>query len=391
MMADAAEPAALGLENISKSYGAGAVLANVSLSIRRGEFVALVGPSGCGKSTLLRIAAGLEDHEAGRVVLNGKDVTGARAAERDVAMVFQSYALYPHLTARQNIALPLLMRRLNARERWPFVGPLMSRSKRATIFKDVDEIAESLQIAHLMARKPSQLSGGQRQRVALGRAIVRRPQAFLMDEPLSNLDAALRVSVRNEIVGLHRKAGVVTLYVTHDQEEALSMADRVAVMLGGRILQVGTPAEVYQQPAHLDVAKFIGVPQINLVDAIIENGTAKALGAELAHAAAASEGSAVTVGFRPEDIALTTERATSAVAVRLERIEFLGAGALVHLSGTDGSLALVARMQPAEANAIASQHALFARVDPMATLVFDASGARLARAAGSRRGFSDAA
>jgi multiple sugar transport system ATP-binding protein len=391
MMVDAAAPGALNLEGISKSYGAGTVLDNVSLSIRRGEFVALVGPSGCGKSTLLRIAAGLEDHEAGRVVLNGKDVTGARAADRDVAMVFQSYALYPHLTARQNIALPLLMRRLNAHERWPLVGPLMSRAKRTAISSDVDDIAESLQIAHLMERKPSQLSGGQRQRVALGRAIVRHPQAFLMDEPLSNLDAALRVSVRNEIVDLHRKAGVVTLYVTHDQEEALSMADRVAVMLSGRILQIGTPAEVYQQPAHLDVARFIGVPQINLVDAAIENGAAKALGVELAHAVAASDGKRVTVGFRPEDITLTTERTATAVAVRLERIEFLGAGALVHVSATEGPLTLVARMQPAEANAIANQLAVFARVDPMATLVFDASGARLARTAGRRRGLSDAA
>ncbi len=194
MIVDAAEPVALGLEGISKTYGAGAVLDNVSLSVRKGEFVALVGPSGCGKSTLLRIAAGLEDHEAGRVVINGKDVTRARAADRDVAMVFQSYALYPHLTARQNIALPLLMRRLNARERWPLVGPLMSRAKRAAIFKDVADVAESLQVTHLMDRRPSQLSGGQRQRVALGRAIVRRPLAFLMDEPLSNLDASLRVS-----------------------------------------------------------------------------------------------------------------------------------------------------------------------------------------------------
>ena len=391
MTMDAAEPVALGLEGISKNYGAGAVLDNVSLSVRKGEFVALVGPSGCGKSTLLRIAAGLEDHEAGRVVINGKDVTHARAADRDVAMVFQSYALYPHLTARQNIALPLLMRRLNARERWPLVGRLMSRAKRAAIFKDVADVAESLQVTHLMERRPSQLSGGQRQRVALGRAIVRRPLAFLMDEPLSNLDASLRVTVRSEIVGLHRKAGAVTLYVTHDQEEALGMADRVAVMLGGRILQVGTPAEVYQQPAHLEVAKFIGVPQINLVDAIIENGVAKALCAELAQSFAAAGGSRVTVGFRPEDISLTAEPGASAVAVRLERIEFLGAVALAHLRAIDGPFALVARISPTEASGIAGQSALYARVDPTATLVFDAGGVRLSRMAGSQRGLSDAA
>jgi multiple sugar transport system ATP-binding protein len=391
MMSDAEDSAALGLEEISKSYGSAAVLDNVSLSVRKGEFVALVGPSGCGKSTLLRIAAGLEDHEAGRVVINGSDVTRARAADRDVAMVFQSYALYPHLTARQNIALPLIMQRLNVRERWPLIGPLMSRTKRAAIFKDVAEVADSLHITHLLDRKPSQLSGGQRQRVALGRAIVRRPLAFLMDEPLSNLDAALRVAVRSEIVDLHRKAGAVTLYVTHDQEEALSMADRVAVMLGGRILQVGTPAQVYQQPDHLEVAKFIGVPQINLVDAIVENGVAKAASAELARSVAAADGSRVTIGFRPEDITLSAEPAASAVAVRVERVEFLGAVALAHLTTTEGSFALVARIAPNDAGAVSCQPSLHARVDPCATLVFDASGSRLRRTAAGQRGLSDAA
>ncbi len=385
------EPAALGLKGISKSYGSAAVLDNVSLSVSKGEFVALVGPSGCGKSTLLRIAAGLEDHEAGRVVINGADVTRARAADRDVAMVFQSYALYPHLSARQNIALPLVMRRLNARERWPLVGPLLSRAKRAAIFKDVAEIADSLHITHLLDRRPSQLSGGQRQRVALGRAIVRRPQAFLMDEPLSNLDAALRVAVRNEIVELHRKAGAVTLYVTHDQEEALSMADRVAVMLGGRILQVGTPAQVYRQPDHLEVAKFIGVPQINLVAAAVENGVAKAASAELAHSVAAANGDRVTIGFRPEDITLTAEPAVSAIAVRLERVEFLGAVALAHLRSIEGALHLTARIAPTDASGISCQPLLHARVDPSATLVFNASGARRARAAAGQRGLSDAA
>jgi len=391
MTADADQPAALGLEGISKSYGSAAVLDNVSLSVRKGEFVALVGPSGCGKSTLLRIAAGLEDHESGRVVINGADVTSARAADRDVAMVFQSYALYPHLTARQNIALPLVMRRLNARERWPLIGPLMSRAKRAGIFKDVADVADSLHITHLLDRRPSQLSGGQRQRVALGRAIVRRPQAFLMDEPLSNLDAALRVAVRNEIVDLHRKAGAVTLYVTHDQEEALSMADRVAVMLGGRILQVGTPAQVYQQPDHLEVAKFIGVPQINLVAAIVENGLAKAASAELARSVAATDGSRVTVGFRPEDITLTAEPAASAVAVRVERVEFLGAVALAHLKTVECGLTLTARIAPTDASGIAGLPSLHARVDPDATLVFGTSGSRIARTTATQRGLSDAA
>ena len=267
------------------------MLEDVSLTVRPGEFVALVGPSGCGKSTLLRVVAGLEDHDSGQVTINGRDVTAMRAADRDVAMVFQSYALYPHLTVAQNIALPLVMRRLTSVERWPLIGPLLSRAKRAAIRKEAADIAQSLQLTHLLERKPSQLSGGQRQRVALGRAIVRHPLAFLMDEPLSNLDAALRVALRSEIVALHRKTGGVTLYVTHDQEEALSMADRVAVMMGGRILQVGTPAAIYGEPEHIEVAKFVGVPQINLVSgAIGDGGNVVALGAEVA---------ARIVGLRP--------------------------------------------------------------------------------------------
>ncbi|NDH55042.1 MAG: ABC transporter ATP-binding protein, partial [Betaproteobacteria bacterium] len=241
MSAVSASPA-LHLEAIEKSFGDNRILAAIDLKIHAGEFIALVGPSGCGKSTLLRIVAGLERPDSGRVWMSGKDLTDARAADRDMAMVFQSYALYPHLSARQNMALPLIMRRLNAFERLPWVGPFIgsARGKLAAIRQEIEQSAHTLKITSLLDRKPSQMSGGQRQRVALGRALVRHPKAFLMDEPLSNLDASLRVHMRAEIAELHRRAGVVTLYVTHDQEEALSTADRVAVMMGGRILQVDT-------------------------------------------------------------------------------------------------------------------------------------------------------
>jgi multiple sugar transport system ATP-binding protein len=382
---------ALTLSGIRKRYDSHVVLDDVSLSLRSGEFVALVGPSGCGKSTLLRIAAGLEDHESGSVTINGKDVSGVRAADRDVAMVFQSYALYPHLTAAQNIALPLIMRRLTSHERWPVIGPLLSRGKRAAIRNEVADVAESLQIARLMERKPSQLSGGQRQRVALGRAIVRRPQAFLMDEPLSNLDAALRVALRSEIVALHRKTRGVTLYVTHDQEEALSMADRVAVMMGGRILQVGTPAEIYGEPAHIEVAKFIGVPLINLVDAAVgEGGTAVGLGAEVAHGLSAARGQ-VTVGFRPEAVTLAAEAAATAIPVSPDRVEFLGAEALVHVRVAATGQPLIARMSPKAAAAVPLAAPLHAKIDPLTTLVFDAAGRRIARTVDRTRGISHAA
>jgi len=389
--AESAGPA-LTLSGIRKSYDSNVVLDDVSLSLRAGEFVALVGPSGCGKSTLLNIAAGLEDHESGAVTINGRDVTGIRAADRDVAMVFQSYALYPHLTAAQNLALPLIMRRLTRLERWPLIGPLLSRARRAAIRDEVADVADSLQIAHLMDRKPSQLSGGQRQRVALGRAIVRRPQAFLMDEPLSNLDAALRVALRSEIVALHRKTKGVTLYVTHDQEEALSMADRVAVMMGGRILQAGTPAEIYGEPAHIEVARFIGVPLINLVDAAVgDNGVAVALEAEVARGLSGPSGRRVTVGFRPEAVVLSAEPSATAIAVSLDRVEFLGAEALVHVRANASGQPLIARMSPKAAASLPLVAPLHARVDPLTTLVFDASGRRVARAADTARGISHAA
>ncbi len=220
---------ALRLSGITKSFGDNAILKGISLEAEPGEFIALVGPSGCGKSTLLRIVAGLEHPTSGSVVADGRELTALAPAERNVAMVFQSYALYPHLTAAQNIAVPLAMRKLTSVQRLPILGNLLPGQKeaRSAIQRQVQDMAQSLKIEHLLDRKPGQMSGGQRQRVALARAMVRRPALFLMDEPLSNLDANLRVHARGEIVDLHRRAGVPTLYVTHDQAEALSMADRL--------------------------------------------------------------------------------------------------------------------------------------------------------------------
>ena len=243
------------LRNVTKVF-AGDVVAidDVSLSIADGEFIALVGPSGCGKSTLLRAIAGLEDVTSGEISIGGRDVTDLVPRHRDVAMVFQSYALYPHMSVRQNLGYGLKVRRM----------------PKAEIRGRVDRIAELLGLEELLERKPAQLSGGQRQRVAMGRAIVREPQAFLMDEPLSNLDAKLRVGMRASLSQLHQRLGVTTVYVTHDQVEAMTLGQRVAVMKDGRILQVDTPQALYGHPRGLFVAGFIGSPAMNLVEATVD-------------------------------------------------------------------------------------------------------------------------
>ncbi len=245
------------LRNISKVFSGDVVaIDDVSLEIGDGEFIALVGPSGCGKSTLLRAIAGLEEVTAGEISIGGRDVTDLAPRHRDIAMVFQSYALYPHMSVRQNLGYGLKVRRMPKSE----------------IRARVDEIAKLLDLAELLERKPAQLSGGQRQRVAMGRAIVRQPQAFLMDEPLSNLDAKLRVGMRASLAQLHQQLGVTTVYVTHDQVEAMTLGQRVAVMRDGHMLQVDTPQTLYEHPRDLFVAGFIGSPAMNLVDARIEGG-----------------------------------------------------------------------------------------------------------------------
>ena len=374
--------ASLELRNIEKSFGASRILSGVNLEAQPGEFIALVGPSGCGKSTLLRIAAGLEAPDSGDVLLGGRTVTAIRAADRDMAMVFQSYALYPHMTARQNMALPLAMRRLNAWQRAPLLGwfDRSARTIRFAIQQDVEAAAAILKITGLLDRKPAQMSGGQRQRVALGRALVRQPKAFLMDEPLSNLDAALRVHTRAEIVELHKRAGVVTLYVTHDQEEALSMADRVAVMMGGRILQIATPEQIYHDPIHLDVASFVGSPRINLVPVSVTASGVACLGDDpITDGLAANAGDKVVLGVRPEDVQLHREAQEWSAPAILQRVEFLGAEALAHLQLVGHDDPLIARLAPQQAAAFRAGEALFATPRQDRILAFGAGGERVAR------------
>ena len=259
------------LNGVRKTFDQTAILKGIDLTIEDGEFIALIGPSGCGKSTLLRIIAGLEPQSSGEVRIDGVQVDGVRPSARNLAMVFQSYALYPHLSVFDNIAVPLRMRRHSALARMPLIGrlhPERGRTERG-IREDVERVAAQLELAALLKRKPGQLSGGQRQRVAVGRAIVRQPVGFLFDEPLSNLDAKLRVHMRAELAQLHRQLKTTFVYVTHDQAEAMTMSSRIAVMIEGNIVQIGTPAEVYENPRDIRVAEFVGSPKINAMPGVI--------------------------------------------------------------------------------------------------------------------------
>ena len=363
----------LSIKSISRHFGAVRALDNVSLDVAAGEFVALVGPSGCGKSTLMRIVAGIETADAGSLSIGSRDVTALRAAERNVAMVFQNYALYPHLTVSENIAVPLAMRRLSAVERFPLFGRVMPglAQKRAAIAIDVLKAAQSLGLDALLDRKPGQLSGGQRQRVALARAIVRHPDAFLMDEPLSNLDAALRVQTRREIVEIHRRVGAATLYVTHDQSEALTMADRVAVMQAGQILQVSSPEAIYHDPQDIRVATFIGSPRINLI-------SAEADAAGHVHIAGRPSGlhaapGPVTIAIRPENLRL----ASSGIPCVAEGFEFLGDSLLLHARHTASDEALVVRLLPDMPRPHAGE-AIQLTFEAKHALLFDQNGKRVA-------------
>src|SRR5213080_406149 len=271
------------IEHVTKSFGAVTAVDDISLGVESGEFLVLVGPSGCGKSTLLRMIAGLEDVTDGAILIDARDVTELPPRLRDIAMVFQTYALYPHMTVRQNLGYGLKVRRTPKQE----------------IARRVDEVAALLGLSELLDRRPAALSGGQRQRVAMGRAIVREPKAFLMDEPLSNLDAKLRVGMRASLAQLHDRLGVTSVYVTHDQIEAMTLGQRVAVMRDGKVLQCDRPQALYARPSNLFIAAFIGSPAMNLVEATYEDGAVR-FGQYRVPVATPPAADRFVLGIRPE-------------------------------------------------------------------------------------------
>jgi len=318
----------LRVENLTKRFGVKEALLGVTLEARDGEFVVLLGPSGCGKSTLLRIVAGLEEPDEGSVRLGGREITHFEPRRRDVAMVFQGYALYPHMTVAANIGYPLRVRHRPASE----------------ISADVERIGARLGLAHLLRNQPRQLSGGERQRVALARAIIRRPQAFLMDEPLSNLDSRLRIDMRAELKHLQHELAVVTLYVTHDQVEAMTLASRIAVLKDGRLQQYDTPPEIYRRPANLFVAGFVGSPSMNLLPGVMESSVFRRAGlcVELTAEQLAAIGGRreITLGVRPEDIDFSAANQPGWTAARVWVAEDLGNETLIRLAIDDAYVTL---------------------------------------------------
>ena len=338
----------ISLKNISKSFGSTQVLNNLNVDINDGEFLTLVGPSGCGKSTLLRIIAGLEQQTSGDVLIDNKNVNRVRASERDLAMVFQSYALYPHLTVRRNLETPLRLRDYNAFERLPLIGNFSPSKKEKTesINQLVNKTSETLKISELLDRKPGQLSGGQRQRVALGRAMVREPVAFLMDEPLSNLDAALRVHMRSELSELHNSLKTTFVYVTHDQAEALTMSSRMAVMIDGNLLQLDTPQEVYDNPSSLSVAQFVGSPKINIFKGTSDSsGTVSFLNVNLKRKSSESN-TDLHIGIRPEHLEITNESNENTFSGTVAYRENLGSDIFFHVNIENGSNKIIVRGLP---------------------------------------------
>ncbi|MCP3749800.1 ABC transporter ATP-binding protein [Pseudomonas sp. SBB6] len=368
--------ATLELRNVNKSYGSGLpdTLKNIELSIDSGEFLILVGPSGCGKSTLMNCIAGLEQISGGAILVDDADISGMSPKDRDIAMVFQSYALYPTMNVRDNIAFGLKMRKMPA----------------AAIDEEVARVAKLLQIEHLLTRKPGQLSGGQQQRVAMGRALARRPKIYLFDEPLSNLDAKLRVEMRTEIKLMHQRLKTTTVYVTHDQIEAMTLGDKVAVMKDGLIQQFGTPQQIYNDPANLFVASFIGSPPMNFIPlrlqrqdgrllALLDSGQARCelpLGIETA----GLEDREVILGIRPEQIALAPAQANGLPSIRAEVqvTEPTGPDLLVFV--TLNQTKVCCRLAPDVPTQVGDT--LNLQFDPARVLLFDAAtGERLGVAA----------
>jgi multiple sugar transport system ATP-binding protein len=356
----------LTLNGITKSFGTTRVLHGIDLAVDDGEFIVFVGPSGCGKSTLLRCIAGLEDVDAGDVLIDGSRVNDVAPARRGLAMVFQSYALYPHMTVAENMSF----------------GLRLAGASKDEIARAVADAADVLQIVPLLARLPAQLSGGQRQRVAIGRAIVRRPGIFLFDEPLSNLDAALRTQMRVEMARLHATLKATIVYVTHDQAEAMTLADRIVVFNGGRVEQAGPPLELYRRPANLFVAGFLGSPRINLLAGrVVASGAGRVTIALVAGGPVELElgatplrsGDAVTLGIRPEQLSIVGSAVPGActLAATVQLVEHLGDVAHVHATAAGGAT-LTARAD--QLTALRAGSPLLLGFAPDACLVFDAEG-----------------
>jgi len=354
--------ASLELKDLHKSFGTVDVIKGVDLSIEHGEFVVFVGPSGCGKSTLLRMIAGLEDISAGELVIGGKVCNDVQPRDRGIAMVFQSYALYPHMTAYQNMGF----------------GLTLAKTPKAELDERVREAARILQMEHLLERRPAQLSGGQRQRVAIGRAIVRQPEVFLFDEPLSNLDAALRMDMRMELSKLHQDLGATMVYVTHDQVEAMTLADKIVVLNGGVVQQVGSPLELYHRPANLFVAGFIGAPKMNFlsvrIEAVDQTGVTIASDDLAAmHIPVRGDdlvaGAAVTLGIRPHYLSFSDVRPLQG---NVTLVEHLGNETIVSLSLPSGQ-GLIAALDGDAAVAVGQELAL--GFSPDKAVLFGPSGA----------------
>jgi multiple sugar transport system ATP-binding protein len=353
------------LSAIAKKFGNTPVIDGVDLSVEPGELVVFVGPSGCGKSTLLRLIAGLDVPTSGSIHISGRDVTDVHPARRGVAMVFQSYALYPHMSVAENMAFGLRMQGMPR-------GEIQSR---------VGKAAEILQLGALLERKPRALSGGQRQRVAIGRAIVREPDVFLFDEPLSNLDAALRGQMRVEIARLHARLRTTMVYVTHDQVEAMTLASRIVVLNAGRIEQIGAPLDLYSRPANLFVAGFIGAPRMNFLDGRVVTNSGGRVGIETAGktidvprtSASVSVGDTLAVGVRPEDVAVHPAPAQHGLPGEVTLVERLGGEALVHVRvGADPGTAVIAKV--AGDTALRSDAAVALSIDAAKCHLFDREG-----------------
>ncbi len=362
--------ASLHIEDLRKGFGALPVLRQIDLTIGDGEFVCFLGPSGCGKSTLLRSIAGLETPDGGTIRLGSREITHLPSARRNIAMVFQNYALYPHMDVRRNLSF----------------GLALNGMKRDEIRRRVDNAADILRIRELLDRKPRQLSGGQRQRVAIGRAIVREPELFLLDEPLSNLDAGLRVTMRVELAALHARLGTTMVYVTHDQVEAMTLADRVVVLDKGVVSQFGAPLELFYRPANLFVARFIGSPAMNLFDVTVAScdaarlelagpGLMKPLTLDMDGTPACAAGSAATLGIRPDKLEIVTA-GEGELAGLVQLVERLGTESHVHVRLEDGRtvMAVVRGTHPVRAG-----ETVHLKLSPQHCHVFDAAGQALPR------------